>query len=556
MTNDMEFILESIIGSENKGNIAFNCKNNIKMWSSIHVRFISFLFFISDAEKDVYRSLYLLSSMPKIQKENNFELVPVIKKLYDNSQMSTFKKVLLVRFIYDAYCLDIVTDIALYLNEINDDEIRQIYSLFRVITERPQFVILEKCNKNDILIYSYIKNLIEKKVLKKFEFSTLNKNEDTVLFLFGHAQPLGNIGSHWRQVVTYVLGFSKAFPDKKINLLVTNDSSTNELENNFHHFPLKGKDLLLSQLIEINKGKLPSNITVEIINPFLEVNYFNSILAKFDSINPAFIISWLGFFSAEIFFSKLSEKWPIASIQFQKGNVPSEYSQLVFSHGRLQKNDRMVSKYRDHIWMDHPIPLVPEENKGTHENNELFLDNHFYVATTLGGGRFERSFVKYSDAFIDEFVRLFDTYPRLVWIFIGVADEVKIISKHEKLKKLVDKKRIIILSRVDGLRSFYSKCDMYVHLPHLHGGGWGIALAAFENIPVLCQSGVDGDNFLPTSSMFETEKIFFHKFIHLMGDVHSRAEYIENQKLELEKHSPVQVACYIYSSLVDRIKHH
>jgi hypothetical protein len=370
------------------------------------------------------------------------------------------------------------------------------------------------------------------------------KDRERVLFFYGHLQVLPNIGSHLRQVASYALGYALTYPNKKVQLLISNEASTKDFALNFHALPRNWKQQASKQLLNVlGLSEFPSNFELSLFSPFDKSDYFSDVTNAINSFSPQFAFSWLGFFSANLLFNYVSNWCPIVSIQFQAGNQPNVHSKNILAQGDLA--NQAVEKASNFNYINHPIPMVPEEKLRKRTKNDVNPSEAFLVVTTLGNGRIEKAFSRYSHDFIKRFLKLFDDFIDLEWILVGVTDSAAIVSADKGLLDLVQSGRIKLYERIEDLRSFYEHCNMYVHLPGLHGGGWGIALASVEELPVLSQAGGDADNFLPSSCIFHNESEFIDKFNTCITSESVATKLVEEQLDKLSQHNIKNVARFL-----------
>jgi hypothetical protein len=553
-----ELFVESLFVNHAEKITTVNKKNGIAINDSIGKRCLGLIFVL--ASQDFLSSLKSIQVIKSAFPEGmHLEKSVFIEKWcsfisHFSKRLVAERKAVLLAWLIDLYSLDINDSEARWLIDQSCqslEEKRALYAGLRVVCERPQFLFERKAIKTDFTLLSCTRDMLDEEIGKACILEDKGdgkENYNNILFIFGHAQPLPYTGSHWRQVVTYVTGFCDAYPNKNVKLIVTNESTTSSFPYNLHALPSKWDERLLSQAEEVYEGELPANLDISLFSPIHDNSLVSNVSKEISGFSPDIAFGWLGFFSADLFFGLVSKFCNIYSIQFQAGNKPNKFSKYIFSQGDTN-NQSSAHLEEGYVYLNNPIPLVPEKNKGEWKVPPVDQSN-FNVVTTLGNGRLERAFNSYSDVFLARFFKLFDEHKSLSWVFVGAQRE-NITNYGEELDTLIDSGRVTFYKRVDDLRSFYSYFSAYVHMPKLHGGGWGIGLAAFEGIPILSQSGGDADNFLPKSCLFNSEEVFFEKFQILLTSRDKRQELCYEQGVKLKDHTPLNVAKSLYLKALD-----
>ncbi|MCL7945140.1 hypothetical protein [Marinobacter sp. ATCH36] len=441
-----------------------------------------------------------------------------------------------------------------YSNEIfsvkggENFDYRGLYATSKLADQRPQFLFFNENKKKEftrwVNFFSTRLELLAEKALS--EPSDKKKSErDSVLFLLGHAQPLKNVGSHWRQAISYAYGYALEFPETDVYLVVTNECATKDFEFNLHALPKDWRVILMGQVSSVIGQTLPGNMKINLKDPFQD-NYLSDICETLLCIRPSITFFWLGFFQSEIPLKGLAKISKLFAIEFQAGNEPSKYSKYIFSQGKFENRGNDQGEF---FYIEHPIPLIPESKSLVRNKTDVCIGNRKVFVTTLGNGRIESALQRYNDRFLTKF-RDFVIKNNIIWVFIGVKDKSKCLNS-EVLNDLYDKGYLHFYQFVDDLRSFYEHCEAYVHLPLLNGGGWGIALAAIEKVPCLVSLGTDADNFLPDEALYnpEDEDIFWSKVEALFKDDQFRNILVEKQVSCINNHSPRNVAKRLYFSV-------
>jgi glycosyltransferase involved in cell wall biosynthesis len=372
---------------------------------------------------------------------------------------------------------------------------------------------------------------------------------ENILFVIGHIQPLPNIGSHMRQIVSYVTGFAKKFPKKKVRLVVTNEMTTQGFEFNLHALPPTWIKIINRQFKEVIDEKIPKNLELMLLSPHETDSFFNTVAESSLSFQPDITFSWLGFYASELFRKAISEHCPVVSIQFNAGNPPDSDSELILSQGY---RDSFVGLERSDDWRHHSIPLVPPKRWTKLDCSTVVDPERFKVVTTLGGGRLEKSFSMYAQETLDRFIRIFEKNVDVDWLLVGIKDTKNLVNADSRIDSLIKQGRLKIIDYFEDLRALYSCCDLYVHLPSTGGGGWGVGMAVFESLPVLAESGTDSNNFLPPESIYRNDHELFDKLEVLIRNREERRVLARIQLSRMdERHRPDNVAKDLFEIAIE-----
>lgn len=415
--------------------------------------------------------------------------------------------------------------------------LRNVSSIFKLLNERPQFLFPNGSKFSTGASYeleSKVREIIKRNIYfdKKFK---LVKMDEKILILFGHAQPLNNIGSHWRQLATYAKGFASL--GYSVDIVVTNEDTTNlsYVKTNLHALPKNWRTILQEQLIEIIGVDCIEKVALKLFNPHEDRDYFSKVSDAVSKSGALISFVWQGFFTSDLFVGLAKKVSPIAAIEFQAGNPRIEIADYCFIQGKIANR-----KITESNFLEAPIPLVPQENKHTWDNKNICQSGSKVIVTVLGNGRIERAFNDfYDEEFLSKLLDIVDGLGNIEWHLVGVRDNLL----NQESKDFFRKAGIFkLLDYVDDLRSYYNQCDYYVHLPTLGGGGWGVALAAFENLPILYQMGGDSDNFLIEEFLYEPGR-FLDAFEEMVRcDEMKCISLVAKQNSLLKKHTPENAA--------------
>tara|TARA_Y100001973_G_C5205042_1_gene340887 strand:+ start:1773 stop:3413 length:1641 start_codon:yes stop_codon:yes gene_type:complete len=415
--------------------------------------------------------------------------------------------------------------------------LRRAISALKLINERPQFLSFNSkiwFPKQCAQLEYELRKIFKKKLLSKVAVEPI-EDRRRILILFGHAQPLANVGSHWRQLATYAQGFASL--GYEVEIVITNEDTTNFSfsRQNLHALPRNWRAILEKQLYEIADGEFKDKIALRLFNPYEDMDYFNQVSEQILRSGAFVTFAWQGFFTSDLFIEIAKQVSTVVAIEFQAGNPKIPCADYCFIQGKLANR-----RVEESNVFEAPIPLVPEPNNGTWNGKAISDNGRKVIVTVLGNGRIERAFNEiYSDQFLEKLASSVAKHSDIEWHLIGV-DENALSERASKFFKLCNKFKLI--DYVNDLRSYYNQCSYYIHLPALGGGGWGVALAAFEKLPILYQKGGDSDNFLIEEATYAHDSFIesFEKIIS--SEIEQLTFQSDKQFAQLTLHTPENAA--------------
>jgi hypothetical protein len=185
------------------------------------------------------------------------------------------------------------------------------------------------------------------------------------------------------------------------------------------------------------------------------------------------------------------------------------------------------------------IPLNIHENK--HTINK-FKKHHkpVVIATILGGKRILNTLSKYSTNELNIFIDFINN-NNVVWYLIGLDSERGLFILSDKLRALIESKKIVILKYKTSIDEFLVDVDIYCHLPKLIGGG-GSALTALNKKTVLiCDSSSDVARILEDKYIYDNFQAYFKNLEELTNNTEKRVETMIAQNLYLNRYSENEV---------------
>ena len=132
--------------------------------------------------------------------------------------------------------------------------------------------------------------------------------------------------------------------------------------------------------------------------------------------------------------------------------------------------------------------------------------------------------------------------PRLVWVLVGGKAEMP-----EALKG-VDQRQLILIPYTSSVVAILRRCDIYVNPPAM-GGGFSVAEAMAEGLPVVTHAGTDGGDKAGADAV-STDDEYFERLRVLMEngelrqDTGNRMRARFEQTLDLAKSGPSLMAAY------------
>lgn len=309
---------------------------------------------------------------------------------------------------------------------------------------------------------------------------------------------------HLKQVILYSAGLAEASPGVEITILVTLEA---HLAGKILEFDVDTTDFksIRRELLAEVAGKVRDRISIEYGAVVDGVADLVQTAGRITAIDPDAVVSWGGVYEPKLFRQFLYRNFPHVQIQFNIANVEHEFTDIIMAHGGPSSlgmiwpaaGRRFPKRWRYHKV---PIELPPKETVYAPEEVKREPDE-FTVATVASGGRIERAVIRFQSEIVGSLGALMQARPKVAWVCIGVQRPEAILGVHPIFAELAESDRLRFMPYEPNLRSFYAHCDAYLHLPSIHGGGGGIAMAAIEAVPILVMDGCDADNFLPPEAM-------------------------------------------------------
>lgn len=240
------------------------------------------------------------------------------------------------------------------------------------------------------------------------------------------------------------------------------------------------------------------------------------------------------------------------AIQFNQYNPEPPFADIVLAHSfQPDFNDKPTPEK----WRNHPIPLVPFSRHTEVDTEDLCPDAETRIVTALSQGRLEKGLLADDATDLKRLVLFLQNHPKLAWIGIGMLDPDDLRSRAEaicpEMRDLGN--RIICMSAVSDLRAIYRHCAAYVHLPGLHGGAMGVAMAIEEGIPALVRAGTDSANFIDRDLTYHDADTAFRRMEVLVTDPSFRRHLQRRQKDRLRKQHAIPATGRILRGFLDEL---
>ncbi|WP_136444158.1 glycosyltransferase [Pacificoceanicola onchidii] len=368
------------------------------------------------------------------------------------------------------------------------------------------------------------------------------KDGTSILLLLSWVPAEPNTGAHLKQLASYTHGLMMAGQAQgrgpvRVKLMLTYDNHTTWLVRNYQAYSKNSAAIIETAVKDALGPELAEQFSVEHILPphhDSAADWVRHIVKSAEDFNPDAILRWYGFYASNVAVPALHQRFPILGIQFNAKNPVDAYSDILLNQGELAPEKADDPRWREHRT---PIEVPPRRLDLTREELDLPAGARTLVST-LSGGRLEKAIQLLPPDARGQLLDLFEKYPDLVWFWVGVADEAGLRALDPRLQSLIETGRIRCLQFSDDLRALYQHCDLYVHLPAMHGGGMGVAMAVEEGKPVLCHAGADPCNFLPGNTIPTSWPGFLAELEQLIASEQTRGTYASQQSDWMrDKHS-------------------
>lgn len=341
-----------------------------------------------------------------------------------------------------------------------------------------------------------------------------NQNGMSILLVLSWFPADPHKGAHLKQIMSYMHGLMIACRETgqtpvRIKLLLTYDNHTTLLAQNFQSYSRSNAQLIEDSIRNALGQDLAEDFSIEHIIPQNYENteaWLKTLLTCVEDFKPNAIVRWYGFYATNAIAPALHARWPVVGIQFNATNTVDPYADILLKQGTLTP-DLAATDLR---WRSHRIPLevLPRRMEMTRAQTEL-PEDAFTLVSTLSGGRLEKAILSMNMPHLNDILALFDTYPDLIWVWVGVVDSQQLKNHDPRLASLIETGRIRCVAFSEDLRAFYRHCDLYVHLPRMAGGGMGVAMATAEDVAIVCHAGSDPCNFLPEDTIANDWEHFY-----------------------------------------------
>ena len=235
---------------------------------------------------------------------------------------------------------------------------------------------------------------------------------------------------------------------------------------------------------------------------FNKHDYMNQMFTWIDEQEPDLIVFLSGVYESYVARAIAHLKYNTVILPTSVNHMPSSYFDYVISTSEVYSQRLIEHKVRDSSILTVPVVVNIFQDQTPFVGNFRKNENDFVLATVIGGGRLLKSFKLLSVDEIKMLEDLFSSYPSLTWILVGEPDFSGIISISEKFEGLEKEGRILGISHIKEIRSFFQNVDMVFNMPDEAGGGQGVAAAIFEGASALIPSQSDSASYVPKEGQY------------------------------------------------------
>lgn len=345
------------------------------------------------------------------------------------------------------------------------------------------------------------------------------------------------IASHTGLLVAELLGLARAAPELEIHLLVTGESSfSGPLVSRLPQLA-EDRSALLDRFRREAGPFFERNLFVPEVPVATEPDSFAALGGMIRDLSPDVVLCWGGIFESRVWRRAAFESYPLVFLPFNHKNWVGPEADVVLSLGRdaarVRSDDPRARPF------DFPVSLPPRAHVGTFEPFPEGRKGRAVVISAFASGRFESAFAAYDDATVDALVGFLDTRPEVVWLFVGIVDEARIVARGRGVERLVAEGRIRLLPFQVDLRAVYAAGDVYAHLPAFGGGGVGGLMAIDAGLPLVCFHDSDVAHYAGDEDVFTDLGAFLARIATLCTSVEERKRHAARQhRLAVERHSP------------------
>lgn len=344
------------------------------------------------------------------------------------------------------------------------------------------------------------------------------------------------MGAHARQMCSYAAALAGLDSVEAVRVLVTQETAP---ENPFMSNGEVGETQAIGWRSTLNDMAGPAAEKVEFITPPRDglIRSHQTALQLAQEFAPDAMLAFQGMYRSRLVAPVLGEYLPCVAIQFNQYNPEPPFADLILAHSFRPE---FIDKPRPERWRNHPIPLVPFPKHSEISTDTLYPDADLRIITALSQGRLEKGLLANDAADLKRVVRFLKTYPNVAWILAGMMDVDGLITQAleacPEMRDVMD--RMICLPAVSDLRAIYSHCAIYAHLPILHGGAMGVAMAIDEGLPALVRGGTDSANFIDQDLIYHDGDTAFFRLGLMIEDPIFRSRVHRRQQERLKaKHA-------------------
>ncbi|MCL2928562.1 MAG: aminotransferase class I/II-fold pyridoxal phosphate-dependent enzyme, partial [Trichodesmium sp. MAG_R01] len=330
----------------------------------------------------------------------------------------------------------------------------------------------------------------------KTNYAAINK----ILFVVCYV-PNNTNSSHLQLILDYSIFIVEYFSNISVDILITNENYL--VHQHSFSFNTEHINILHERLKTLKKvGKnIENKISFIYGNPESD-NYFLELANQLTSVMPDIVVFLGGVYSTRIFTEIFYQFYPTVFMQFNLTNNPANNFDIYLSCGKVKDYSNFINpeRWRHHNYLYNPNA---KQKKGT---KNIVKTSPETIALVTVTSNLNKRLV--DNSIITNVVQILKKYPEVCWVLVGATDREELLSRDEDFQELASQDRVKIIKYEADLRALYEQCDIYIH-HRISGGGYGIALAVCENLPVLVYEESDACNFLDESVIFGHNEDYF-----------------------------------------------
>lgn len=348
---------------------------------------------------------------------------------------------------------------------------------------------------------------------------TVKESIDRILFVVSHLPDDPN-SSHLQEMLDCAVVLTRHFGDLRIGILLTNEGS------GVDSYPIQVNRLVVENAHEVILRERLETIGFDIGDHMERIrfiygdpnsrDYLGELTDAIQDFKPDAVMCFGGILAARILAKPLYAAYPALHVPFNHTNNPCEDFDIYLSTGTP---GRTTGRRHPTRWREYTLPLLPAAKRKTFADHQIEPPQGSEVLITVTANMNKR-FV--DNEFILNVVRFMERHPRTIWVLVGVDNREEFASRDPGLAALIRAGRVRFIRYERDLGSLYEQCDIFINHPYA-GGGYSMALAMSEGLPVLTFEHNDACNFLTPLEIFRSYESYFAYLEELIENPELRA---------------------------------